>query len=308
VSSAARHSTADATLTITGLGADALTISGNDSSQVVLTGAAAVTISDVTIADGRTALSAGAIRNGGPLTLLRTTVRDSVAGLAGGGIFASGPLTLLESRVIGNTATDDVVIVVEDVTPPALTGVPGPVTAEQTSPAGAVVAVPLPSATDNCGSVVLTADTPSIFPPGTTTVTFTATDDAGNATTATTTVTVVDTTPPAITSAAASPGSLWPPNHRMVPVTIGLVVTDAAAPAPTCQAASVTSNEAVDARGSGHTSPDWIVDGDLSLALRAERSGRGSGRVYTVVVQCTDAAGNVATTSVPVSVAHDRGR
>ncbi|MBM4440882.1 MAG: PD40 domain-containing protein [Candidatus Rokubacteria bacterium] len=220
----------------------------------------------------------------------------------------SHTVTLTVDDGHGGIATDTVVFVVEDTTPPVMSGVPAPIVAEQTSPAGAVVAVPSPSATDNCGSVVVTADTPPLFPPGVTLVTFTATDDAGHSSTATTTVTVADTTPPTIADAAPTPALLWPPNHAMVAVTVGLSVSDAADPAPTCQAASVTSDEAVDAPGSGNTAPDWMVDGTLSLLLRAERSGGGDGRVYAITVQCADDAGNVATTTVTVSVPHDMGQ
>jgi hypothetical protein len=36
--------------------------------------------------------------------------------------------------------------------------------------------------------------------------------------------------------------------------------------------------------------------------LRAERDNRGTGRIYTITVLCTDAAGNEATTTVTVTV------
>jgi len=56
------------------------------------------------------------------------------------------------------------------------------------------------SASDNCDpSVSVTDDSPACFPLGTTQVTFTATDDAGNQATCSADVTVVDTTPPVIT-------------------------------------------------------------------------------------------------------------
>lgn len=84
-----------------------------------------------------------------------------------------------------------------------LTNVPGPIIAEQTSPAGTPVTVPLPSATDNCGSVVVVSDAPAVFPPGPTTVTFTATDLEGITATATTTVTVQDTIPPTTVKAVS---------------------------------------------------------------------------------------------------------
>ncbi|HEY0726424.1 MAG TPA: DNA/RNA non-specific endonuclease, partial [Pyrinomonadaceae bacterium] len=63
------------------------------------------------------------------------------------------------------------------------------------------------TAADNAGSVsVARSGVPSgnIFPGGTTTITYTATDDAGNSTQATQTVTVVDNTAPVVTPPAAT--------------------------------------------------------------------------------------------------------
>ena len=48
-----------------------------------------------------------------------------------------------------------------------------------------------------------------------------------------------------------------------------------------------------------------VVDDD-SFRLRAERSGRGTGRVYTVTYRAQDACGNAATASATVEVPHSR--
>jgi len=120
-------------------------------------------------------------------------------------------------------------------------------------------------------------------------------------------VTVVDTTPPVIGAVSADPNVLWPPNHKMIAVKVHAVVTDTCGPA-TWKIIGVSSNEAVDARGSGHTSPDWKITGDHTLTLRAERSGTGSGRVYTITIQATDASGNIAQKTVTVSVPHDHSK
>jgi hypothetical protein len=48
---------------------------------------------------------------------------------------------------------------------------------------------------------------------GTTTITWTATDGAGNTATATQNVTVIDNTVPVITTNGQTP-SMWPPNHK----------------------------------------------------------------------------------------------
>ena len=66
------------------------------------------------------------------------------------------------------------------------------------------------TAADNSGNVNVTrtgVPPGNNFPVGTTTITYTATDDAGNSTSATQTVTVVDNTPPVITAPAPTSAS-----------------------------------------------------------------------------------------------------
>ena len=101
---------------------------------------------------------------------------------------------------------------------------------------------------------------------------------------------------------------LWPPNHRMVGVKFSVDAGDNSGVAPSCRIVQVTSSEPVSGQGDGDASPDWLITGDLTAQLRAERSGGGSGRVYTVTVRCTDAAGNPATATASVQVPHDRRR
>ncbi len=114
--------------------------------------------------------------------------------------------------------------------------------------------------------------------------------------------------PPTITGAAADPSVLWPPNHRMVNVTVSYDVTDNCPLPPGSCTLSVTSNEPVLGHGSGHTSPDWIVVDDHHVLLRAEREGGGDGRIYTITITCTDSGGNSSTEEVEVTVPHDQGR
>jgi hypothetical protein len=109
--------------------------------------------------------------------------------------------------------------------------------------------------------------------------------------------------PPTITNASATPSALWPPNHKMVDVTINYDVTDDCdQPSDITCALDVSSNEPVDGTGDEDSSPDWIVIDSHHLKLRAERSGRGSGRVYAVTITCTDRQGNSSSKAVTVSV------
>ncbi|HEY6137458.1 MAG TPA: hypothetical protein VI670_06800, partial [Thermoanaerobaculia bacterium] len=50
---------------------------------------------------------------------------------------------------------------------------------------------------------------------------------------------------------------------------------------------------------------DWQITDDLTVNLRAERSGNTGDRVYTVWVECLDHAGSRSVGSTTVTVAHD---
>jgi hypothetical protein len=146
-------------------------------------------------------------------------------------------------------------------------------------------------------SITLRQEPPGPYPLGPTPVTLTVTDNHGASNSCTATVTVMDTTPPTISDVAVIPSVLWPPNGIMVEVAINYTAAD------DCGAVSnalfVTSNEAPNGNG---TTPDWVIEDDHHVQLRAERSGRGSGRVYIITVISTDNAGNSSTKAVTVSV------
>lgn len=132
----------------------------------------------------------------------------------------------------------------------------------------------------------------------------TAVDMAGN--TATTSVTLnIDKTAP-ILNISVKPGMLWPPNHKMVTVTPIVSVQDNIDAAVQVKLLSVTSNEPDNGLGDGDTADDIEINSDGTLSLRAERSGKGSGRVYTIIYQATDAAGNSASAAGTVSVPHNK--
>ena len=121
-----------------------------------------------------------------------------------------------------------------------------------------------------------------------------------------TTIEVVDTTPPTIVGITATPNRLWPPNHKMVPVRVDVRASDACGPV-TCRITGVTSDQPVNGLGDGNTSPDWIITGDLTVKIRAERAGPiKRGRTYTVAVDCSDVSGNTSSGVVTVFVPHDQ--
>lgn len=117
----------------------------------------------------------------------------------------------------------------------------------------------------------------------------------------------IDTVAPVISSVTPSVGSLWPPDHRMVAVSIAVSSTDNVDASPSCSVSGVTSNEPANGLGDGDTAPDWTFDRHgLAVNLRAERAGKGSGRIYTITVTCADHAGNSSSGSTTVVVPHDR--
>jgi TolB protein len=148
------------------------------------------------------------------------------------------------------------------------------------------------------------------FPVGPHLVTLQVTDSTGQLDTDETLVVIVDTVPPTI-SVALSPRVVWPPNHRLVRVRADVSASDVCSPV-TLVLSAVTSNEPDDARGSGHTAGDIqgadVGTADVDFFVRAERSGGGSGRLYTATYTATDASGNSAAASDVVTVPHDRGR
>ena len=149
---------------------------------------------------------------------------------------------------------------------------------------------------------------PAEFPLGTNQVSVAATDSQGNTATCSTTVTVVDTIPPVIVRVTATPNCIWPPNHKMVAVQVEARVTDVCGPTR-WKIIAIMSNQAVDAKGSGNTAPDWEITGPHTANLRAERSGKDGTRIYTITVQAVDESGNKSERkTVEVTVPHDRGR
>jgi hypothetical protein len=139
------------------------------------------------------------------------------------------------------------------------------------------------------------------FPLGTNVIVVTATDSGTNTTSCASTITVADTNPPMIISASASPKTLWSPNHKMIPVTVTARVEDGCS-STSWKITSVTSNESFNGQGDGNTPIDWKITGDHTVQLRAERSGKGSGRVYSITIVARDASGNTAQSVVNVSV------
>jgi hypothetical protein len=120
-------------------------------------------------------------------------------------------------------------------------------------------------------------------------------------------VTVRDTTAPVIHRAVASRSTLGPPNGKMLPVSFDVVASDVCSSNLNCRVVAITSSEENRQRGNAvHNGPDAEITDTLAVLLRAERLGTNSGRVYTVTIRCTDAAGNSTDKRVEVTVPHDQ--
>lgn len=151
----------------------------------------------------------------------------------------------------------------------------------------------IPAGGTNISSdVTLTA----IFGEGEHTVVVSVSDGQNPAASCSTSVTVSDTLPPQVLDISTTPDLLWPPNHKMVPVSVSIQAVDNCDPSPVAQITQVTCNEPPE-----HFTPDWIITGPLSVDLRSERLGN-SERIYTIYVDVTDSSSNKTTTTTTVIV------
>ena len=130
-----------------------------------------------------------------------------------------------------------------------------------------------------------------------------------------------------------SPTMLWPPNHKLVPVTITATDKDGDGDMVSVMIGMITNSDETntttgaeingtgqpdssatnDQQGSGQ-SGSFMDPGDKSFTvmLAAERSGhdRTSGRTYSIPVSCTEMGGGemrMGSSTLTVFVPHDQG-
>jgi hypothetical protein len=150
---------------------------------------------------------------------------------------------------------------------------------------------------------------------GETDVTLTVNDDMGESDFCIATVTLVDKQSPTIAGPIASPASLWPPNHNMIPINVVVSASDNCDTDPIVELTDVQSSEgdAVSTFDPAHDVTEiegrkgndiQLIDGQLFL--RAERSGKSDGRMYTITYQATDASGNSNSAIATVEVPHNQ--
>ncbi len=208
------HYRLDAANTVaTSYGADATFTTANTSPTAGTSTASINTGNTVTItlpfattdADGDTVtVPSISASSGAPFTL--GTVSGNTVPVTGKlNAAGTGTINFTVTDGFGGTANGSVTVTVLDNIAPTFTSVPSNMTVTALSgAAGTGVNYPAATATDNVGVTSLTANVASgsTFPLGQTTVTFTASDAAGNSTAASFTVTVVEA--PAVATGAAS--------------------------------------------------------------------------------------------------------
>ncbi|UCD29531.1 MAG: right-handed parallel beta-helix repeat-containing protein, partial [Planctomycetota bacterium] len=160
---------------------------------------------------------------------------------------------------------------------------------------------------------VIGGDTVDVNMPGQYVITYNATDNCGNAAEQVIrTVIVEDTESPNVTVGGML--EIWPPNHQyhtfylsdlVVSVEDGcqgdLNVDDAGT------IISISSDEPDNAPGDGgNTTDDIVILGPASFRVRAERQGEGNGRVYTIIFEVADSAGNRTEQTAYIGVPHNQ--
>ncbi|WP_040516873.1 PKD domain-containing protein [Gracilimonas tropica] len=122
-------------------------------------------------------------------------------------------------------------------------------------------------------------------------------------------VEITDNTAPLL-SYSQETHNIWPPNHKMVLVVTGISATDLVIGSTEVDI-TVSSSESSNGKGDGNTSTDYRIepmpDGTYDVYVRAERSGKGNGRTYTIVMASTD-GNNSTSQSLQVEVLKSQGR
>ena len=245
------------------------------------------------------------------------TCSDALSGVADGvcpssqmvtGEGAGQSRTAAVTDRAGNHATVTVGDINIDRTPPTLTFGSASPAANAAGWHNTAVSVPFATA-DNLSGVDTTSEAsplPFTVEGAGQTRDVVVTDGAGNSAAFASPAVNIDWTRPAV-ACSVNPSTLWPANNRLIRVQ-GNVTVDGGLSGILGQGfvlIGVTSSEpgggtVRDIQGFDAGSPD------TSGSLRATRSGRGTGRVYSLVSRGTDLAGNTAVCTAAVVVPHDQ--
>ena len=219
-------------------------------------------------------------------------------------------VTWTAADAAGNEATAEQEVNVVDTTPPSI--VPPPdASAEAASPDGAPVDVGSPAASDAVGVASVSSDAPAVFPLGTTTVTWTAADAAGNAATAVQRVVVLDTTPPLLIAPPTASAEASGPSTALADIgratasdAVGVALLGSDAPASYPVGETVVTWTAADAAGNAAQARQTVAVSDTTPPLvrapadvAVEAAAADSNVVDIGEPEASDAVGVAAVTS-----------
>ena len=119
-----------------------------------------------------------------------------------------------------------------------------------------------------------------------------------------------DTTPPMIT-VSANPTTLWPPNGKMVPVTISGTITDLESGVNASTATFEVKDEYGLIQPSGQITTLDATTGSYTFRIQLQASRNGNdrdGRHYTIIVSAQDMEGNIGSMDTIVTVPQNQGQ
>ncbi|MGE7635380.1 glycine rich domain-containing protein [Bacillus paramycoides] len=140
------------------------------------------------------------------------------------------------------------------------------------------------------------------------TLTYWSVDNAGNTEQFNTKTIKLDKTAPVL-NISLDKTTIWPPNHKMVPIIATINAFDGASGINSVVLTSITSNETLQSDDIQNANYNKPISGSTdSFKLRADRLGSGNGRIYTVTYTAMDNTGNVTTKTATVTVPHDQSK
>ena len=197
----------------------------------------------------------------------------------------------LSSTVNGCTATDAVLITIQDIVNPTITAPTGvSVVADLGFCTATGVVLGTPTTSDNCSVAGFVNNAPASYPLGNTTVTWTVTDGSGNTSTSNQTVTVLDNQNPSITAPLAVTVNADASSCNATGVVLGTPTTS-----DNCSVAGFV-NDAPASYPLGNTTVTWTVT-----------DGSGNTSTSTQTVTVLDNQNPSITAPLTVTVSSDPG-
>ncbi len=212
-----------------------------------------------------------------------STVNISNVSHPSGSSFNAGTTTVTYTAADswGNTTTCSFTVTITDAQPPIIECPEDRTISTSPTTCNAAVLITPPQASDNCSSVSLTnnytnaPNASSIYPLGTTVVTYSASDVAGNTVSCSFTITVVDLQPPIVQCPANITQNLSGTNC------FGVVIVPLATASDNCSSATLTNS----LTGTANASGAYLIGQTIITYTAADAVGNTSTCSFTVNVQ-----------------------